>query len=412
MKVFFAFVLLYYFFGVQYLLQHITWLSQSTVWIVNIIAVTAVALLYYHCKNNEKSWRQIQSFFQSLYDILYKWTVNYLFVLSLVLFVLAAVLQVFRPETAWFVWRFFAAWLLFLCIGRDAFRDAKIYFGRHLFLHKESVFWFSVAITFLSVYRMQSCLPRSAIIAIIIGFLVYVLIIKKANIVRKYSIRKLFPTRLYIVAIIITGWMLAAQWYNISPQDAYNYADDMIQSYRDRTNQAWDTITTPEDTEDIVQEQEETSDIVVIGLNDDEEASLSEEWERDQSWATTGDVDEQELVVDNPDEQVNFTQALEHLFNSYDVELSTATNTRFANITSTNPNYPLFKTAHEKRLLGANIDPNSFVRCDVYMVMQGIVAGWDVSWQGTVFDQYRAAAQANDAVNGCSRDGMLRMRNL
>ena len=76
---------------------------------------------------------------------------------------------------------------------------------------------------------------------------------------------------------------------------------------------------------------------------------------------------------------MTFTQALEHIFALYDVELSTATNTRFANIASTNPNYPLFKTAHEKRLLGANIDPDGLVRCDVYLVMQGIVAGWSVS---------------------------------
>jgi hypothetical protein len=38
------------------------------------------------------------------------------------------------------------------------------------------------------------------------------------------------------------------------------------------------------------------------------------------------------------------------------------------------------------------------------MVMKGIVAGRSVSSQGSVFDQYRAAAQANNAVNGCSRD--------
>ena len=51
----------------------------------------------------------------------------------------------------------------------------------------------------------------------------------------------------------------------------------MIQSYRDRTSQAWDTIVTQEDPEDIFQEQEDTSDVFVIGLDDDQEDTIDEE---------------------------------------------------------------------------------------------------------------------------------------
>jgi hypothetical protein len=84
--------------------------------------------------------------------------------------------------------------------------------------------------------------------------------------------------------------------------------------------------------------------------------------------------------------------------------LSTATNTRFSNVPLSDPRYAIFKTAYEKRLLGSNINPDGSVRCDVYMVMKGIVAGRSVGSQGSIFDKYRAAAEANDAVNGCSRD--------
>jgi len=216
---------------------------------------------------------------------------------------------------------------------------------------------------------------------------------------------------LYIVALLITAWVLVAQWYNLSSQGAYDYVDDMIQSYRDRTSQARDTIVTQEDPEDIFQEQEDTSDIFVIGLDDDEEDMVDEEPTQDTVWVATGDINQWE-EIQNPDEQVTFTQALEHIFARYDVELSTATNTRFANIASTDPNYPLFKTAHERSLLGANIDPNALVRCDVYMVMKGIIAGRPLGNQADVFDKYRAAAQANDEINGCTRDGMVRVGNL
>jgi len=163
MKVFFAFVLLYYFFGVQYFLQTMTGISATTMNWLNIIVITAIALLYYHCRTHESSWKQIAHFFQKRYDRLRALTEKYLFVLALVLFVLATVAQVFRPVAGGYAGRFFAIWVLFLCIARDAFWDAKIYFGRHLFLHKESVFWFSAGLTFLVVYRGQAYMPRTAL---------------------------------------------------------------------------------------------------------------------------------------------------------------------------------------------------------------------------------------------------------
>jgi len=91
----------------------------------------------------------------------------------------------------------------------------------------------------------------------------------------------------------------------------------------------------------------------------------------------TGVVQEEvveEIVAAEPavdlEAQVTFTQALEHIFAAYKIPLSTKTNVRFSNISVTDERYPLFKTAHEKSLLGASIKPDSFVRCDVYMVMK------------------------------------------
>jgi hypothetical protein len=123
----------------------------------------------------------------------------------------------------------------------------------------------------------------------------------------------------------------------------------------------------------------------------------------------------EEVVVEpsvDLEAQVTFTQALEHIFASYDVSLSTATNVRFSNISVTDERYALFKTAHERSLLGASINPDAFVRCDVYMVMKGIVADRSIGNQSNVFDKYRTAATANDEINGCTRNGMLKVGNL
>jgi hypothetical protein len=164
-------------------------------------------------------------------------------------------------------------------------------------------------------------------------------------------------------------------YYNIGTQDAYNYTKTVISSYRDRTSQARDTITTPSQEQiDTIQSSEQTGPVVVVGL-DEELVDQTQEDAVDQSADEPLVSEENPILIDqDPEAQVTFTDALTYIFASYDIELSTATNTRFTNITASDPRYALFKTAHEKRLLGATINPDAFVRCDVYLVMKGIIA--------------------------------------
>jgi hypothetical protein len=62
-------------------------------------------------------------------------------------------------------------------------------------------------------------------------------------------------------------------------------------------------------------------------------------------------IQEDMVLQENAELQVTFTQALNYLFDKYNIPLSTATNTRFSNISFSDSRYSLFKTAHEKRLL-------------------------------------------------------------
>jgi hypothetical protein len=137
---------------------------------------------------------------------------KYLFVLTLILFVLSTVAQFLWPEYLTYVARFFGAWLIMLCIAWDAFWDAKIYLGRHLFLHKESVFWISVAATFLTLYRTAACALWSPLIAIVVGMFIYIGIMKRARVIRGYNVWKLFSTRLYLVALIVAAVCTAIQY--------------------------------------------------------------------------------------------------------------------------------------------------------------------------------------------------------
>lgn len=215
---------------------------------------------------------------------------------------------------------------------------------------------------------------------------------------------------MYLVALVIAIGGTAAQYYESNVwamiNKAIEYGNTTIQMYRDQTTQAIDTLTTKDDI-DVVIEEEQTTEIWVVG-----EEPLSGDI-KEEITLETGVVQE-EIIESTIDlqAQVTFTQALEHIFATYKIPLSTARNVRFSNISVTDERYSLFKTAHERSLLGASINPDAFVRCDVYMVMKWIIAGRSIGNQSNVFDKYRTAAKTNDEINWCERNGILKVGNL
>lgn len=263
MKVFFGVILLYYFLGAQHFLRLSTGFSDTTIAWINILVITVVALLYYHCKTHEASRNQIKKALLSLYAWLRSITEKYLFVLTLILFVLSTVVQFLWPEYLTYVGRFFGAWLITLCIAWDAFWEAKIYLGRHLFLHKESVFWISVAATFLTLHWTAACALWSPLISIAVGMFIYVGIMKRAKVIRGYNVWKLFSTRLYVVALIIAAVSTAVQYTGSNTigmiQKTLEYVNTTIEIYRAKTTQAIQTLTT-EDV-DVIVEEESTSEL-------------------------------------------------------------------------------------------------------------------------------------------------------
>lgn len=263
MKVFFGVILLYYFLGVQHFLGITTGFTNTTIAWINMLVITVVALLYYHCKTHESSRNQIKKVLLDIYAWLRNMSEKYLFVLALIAFVLSTVAQFLWSEYQTYGGRFFGVWLITLCIAWDAFWDAKIYLGRHLFLHKESIFWISVAVTFLTLYWTTSCPLWSPLIAIIIGMTIYIGTMKRAKVIRGYSVWKLFSTRLYVVALIVAGVATAIQYTQSDVKTMIDktlqYGNTTIQMYRDQTTQAIQTLTT--DDVDVIVEEEFTSDM-------------------------------------------------------------------------------------------------------------------------------------------------------
>jgi hypothetical protein len=108
---------------------------------------------------------------------------------------------------------------------------------------------------------------------------------------------------------------------------------------------------------------------------------------------------------------INFADALTHLVEANDIPTSSKKTVKFRYVSYTNALYPIFSAAYSKRLIGSSTNPVSLVRCDVYQVMKGILAGWEVSGKVSVLDQYWNYASAHDLLNGCVAKGDTVMTN-
>ena len=110
--------------------------------------------------------------------------------------------------------------------------------------------------------------------------------------------------------------------------------------------------------------------------------------------------------------QVTMLEAIKHLIKENAIPLSSSKNVKFSYVAMSNEAYPYMKTALEKRMIGANTDPNMLISCDVYMVMKGLAKAWPVTLTADVKSNYWNAAVAHNALNGCKKGAKLTVWNL
>jgi hypothetical protein len=90
---------------------------------------------------------------------------------------------------------------------------------------------------------------------------------------------------------------------------------------------------------------------------------------------TTGNVTTTGTVAPSTSSEVkNVTMidAIKHVITANAIPLSTKTDISFSLVSKSNANYPYFKTAYEKRMIGKNTDPSKQISCETYMVIKGL----------------------------------------
>ncbi|MDD2537225.1 MAG: hypothetical protein PHU61_01890 [Candidatus Absconditabacteria bacterium] len=121
----------------------------------------------------------------------------------------------------------------------------------------------------------------------------------------------------------------------------------------------------------------------------------------------TGNSNEEIEVSTTEITNITMADALKHVIENYNIPLSTKTDISFTYVGKSNENYPYFKTAYEKRMIGKSTEPNKQISCETYTVIKGLAAGWDVGSYTDIKAAYREKAEELNVLNGCKKGGYV-----
>jgi len=121
-----------------------------------------------------------------------------------------------------------------------------------------------------------------------------------------------------------------------------------------------------------------------------------------------GDLIEMDLI--DPDTKATFDDVIVSLLDWEN--LNTNKNIRFTYVPYSSENYPYYRTAYDKKMIGKTINPEKELFCETYVVMKGLVE-WRSVW--TYWDiklAYWNYAEENDLLPSCEYGEYLTVGDL
>lgn len=258
---------------------------------------------------------------------------------------------------------------------------------------------------------------RSAVIAVLIGYILYLLIWKIFDVNWFYVAKKLFTNWLYIVLILAWIWYCV---YTMQQEDKdfklfpEGRTDTVISYVKNRFK--WE--------EDVVNPYtwavyvfEWTGEVISTYVEPVEENNQEENLEWD-NMVESGDVadltiDENQAPVisdEESKEQVTMWDAIKALLAW--TTLSTSKNVQFTYVSTSNELYPYFKTAYDKKMIWKSTNPSNIVSCDTYITMKWILEWRSVGNYSEIKAAYRTKANELWKLNWCEKWAYLTKWNL
>jgi hypothetical protein len=268
---------------------------------------------------------------------------------------------------------------------------------------------------------------RSILLSLVIGYVLFIIIGKVCSLNGFEKARKLASTRVYLLLIVLAGAYAGAY---VAKQG------ELVEKY---LPELWEIslFYTPEDID--TYQNEHPNDIEIQPalsssgeyIYDGTGELLSDSRETDLSSGTTAlsgttetetgtlvstvssgnDVKVEEIstevVSTGAIKDVTMIDAIKHVIDVNSIPLSTKTDIAFTSVSKTNSNYPYFKTAYEKRMIGKNTDPSKQISCETYMVIKGLGEGRAVGNYTDVKAAYWQQAEKLGKLNGCTKGGWV-----
>jgi len=334
-------------------------------------------------------------------------------------------------------------WIFFVFFVHDLFHR-RIYLGNMLFLPKDFMFILSIIIGILvfDVLDIDIVLFSVKILwASFSALLSFVLWIWVFGAIGSFSVWRLLTTRFYLVVLSISFLISGFQFYFLISQNqmvsgSQQFLDFAIQNIKQNATRIvykfeWKVYIETGTSDAFVNfedNKKKNEDIwfvwtwTVLALNWVTWDALT--WDASTwvvfSWVGfTWDVStwvvlswinfvEDVVLLRNvnlysDDDILHYDDVLVYLLELTNTTLVLDKKIKFWNVRFDSDNYVYFRTAYEKKLIGKNLSPNSFVKCDNYVVMRWILENRDVSnvvW--TIFEKYMAKAKELGVLNGCS----------
>lgn len=277
-------------------------------------------------------------------------------------------------------------------------------------------------------------------IALFLWWILYLVIGKLFDVGGFYNAKKLFTNWLYIILILawIGYWIYAAQGdnsLNLIKDKAVSYVKDRFKSDKNGAEtDTWDVIYVFEwtgevitDTWDVILDSTwdiETETWIVENIvwadepntwvieNVEPVVDVQPEAETPEVVAQPEPVVEPTPTSDNPNREVTRWEAIKHLLQWY--TLSTKKDKTFTYVAKSNELYPYFKTAQEKAMIWADVNPNKRISCETYMSLKWILEWWSVN----IYDRsqtriiYWNKANELGKTNWCARNNYVKVKNL
>ena len=134
-------------------------------------------------------------------------------------------------------------------------------------------------------------------------------------------------------------------------------------------------------------------------------------WSNDEEdFENTWEVIENFEDEENMDNLAVFADVIKYLLK--DEKLSTKTDITFSFIWKSNPDYPYYKTAYEKKMIWKDLQPTKNVMCETYVVMKWLEEKRSVWTYSDIKQAYWNYAKSNGLLPSCSYWNYVKISDL